>query len=249
MRKIIVLLTTIGFGFFTYAQTGEEGNIKKAIQAKIDAYQSRNLDAWKASWQHDSKISNTVTTNDFYTTVKGWDSLEATMERDIKQNPKPDNSFKMSLDNFSVHTEGNLAFVEYDAVATPESDQSSIFPYSGALHYHDYEMMVKENGQWKTRTRVVTLPESYAINNHAAETDLNAAGYDLLGSNKINEAVEIFRMNVKLFPDSWNTYDSLGEALALAGNKKEAIENYEKSVQLNPKSDGGIAALAKLKQK
>ncbi|HMG69058.1 MAG TPA: tetratricopeptide repeat protein, partial [Chitinophagaceae bacterium] len=67
--------------------------------------------------------------------------------------------------------------------------------------------------------------------------------------NKINEAVEIFRMNVKLFPDSWNTYDSLGEALALAGNKKEAIENYEKSVQLNPKSDGGIAALAKLKQK
>jgi TolA-binding protein len=41
----------------------------------------------------------------------------------------------------------------------------------------------------------------------------------------------------------------LGEAYALAGNKKAAIENYEKSVKLNPKSTSGPEALAKLKQK
>ena len=52
-----------------------------------------------------------------------------------------------------------------------------------------------------------------------------------------------------MFPDSWNVYDSLGEAYAAAGNKKEAIENYEKSIKLNPKSESGIAVLAKLKQK
>ena len=46
----------------------------------------------------------------------------------------------------------------------------------------------------------------------------------------------------------WNTYDSLGEAYMMAGNKKLAIENYEKSIKLNPKSESGKAALAKLKK-
>ena len=38
-----------------------------------------------------------------------------------------------------------------------------------------------------------------------------------------------------------------GEAYAAAGLKDLAIQNYEKSVQLNPKNENGKAALAKLK--
>ncbi|TMI88896.1 MAG: tetratricopeptide repeat protein, partial [Bacteroidetes bacterium] len=45
-----------------------------------------------------------------------------------------------------------------------------------------------------------------------------------------------------------NTWDSLGEAYAAAGKKTEAIENYEKSLKLNPNSESGKTALAKLKQ-
>jgi Flp pilus assembly protein TadD len=52
---------------------------------------------------------------------------------------------------------------------------------------------------------------------------------------------------VRLFPASWNVYDSLGEAYAAAGRKDLAIQNYEKSLQLNPKNDTGKAALEKLK--
>jgi hypothetical protein len=37
--------------------------------------------------------------------------------------------------------------------------------------------------------------------------------------------------------------------LALAGNKKEAIENYQKSVNLNPKNENGKKAIEKLKSK
>ena len=93
------------------------------------------------------------------------------------------------------------------------------------------------------------MPQSYNPDGHAAEIDMNTAGYDLLAAKKVNEAIEVFKLNVKLFPDSWNVYDSLGEAYAAAGNTKEAIANYEKSIQLNPKSDSGKEALTKLKQK
>jgi len=250
MRKLTILCALICATTFAFAQAGEEANIIKAIQAKLDAYHNRDLAGWKASWKHDAKISNTVINNDFYNTIKGWDSLEAMMDRDIKQNPQPDNSFQAKLENFSVNTNGNLAMADYEMILTPVTDESAIFPYSGVLHFHAYEMLVKEGDQWKTNTRVLTLPDSYKLSaDHAAESNLNTAGYDLINAKKIKEAIEVLRLNVKLFPKSWNAYDSLGEALALDGNKKEAIENYEKSIQLNPKSELGKQSLAKLKQK
>jgi TolA-binding protein len=111
-------------------------------------------------------------------------------------------------------------------------------------------MLVKENGQWKTHTRITTLPQSYTGNvNNIAESDINNAGYNLIAAKRLDEAIEVFKLNVKLYPNSWNTYDSLGEAYALAGNKKMAIENYEKSVKLNPQSELGPQILVKLKQK
>jgi len=78
---------------------------------------------------------------------------------------------------------------------------------------------------------------------------MNALGYEYLFSKKVDEAIAVFKMNVEAFPESWNTYDSLGEAYAAAGEKEPAIRNYEKSVQLNPNSQSGIEALKKLKAK
>jgi len=82
-----------------------------------------------------------------------------------------------------------------------------------------------------------------------SEDEMNALGYEYLMSKKANEAIAVFKMNVEAFSDSWNTYDSLGEAYAAAGDKENAIKNYEKSVQLNPNSPSGNEALKKLKSK
>jgi Flp pilus assembly protein TadD len=64
----------------------------------------------------------------------------------------------------------------------------------------------------------------------ATEADMNVYGYQLLGQGKTAEAIAVFRKNVKDHPDSWNTYDSLGEALDKSGDKKGAIENYTKAL-------------------
>jgi tetratricopeptide (TPR) repeat protein len=63
----------------------------------------------------------------------------------------------------------------------------------------------------------------------ATEADMNGYGYQLLLSGKVDEAVAVFRQNVARYPASWNTYDSLGEGLAAAGNKAEAAANYRKA--------------------
>ena len=80
-----------------------------------------------------------------------------------------------------------------------------------------------------------------------SEEEMNQLGYEYLGAKRYKEAIAVFAMNVESFPGSFNVYDSLGEAYAAAGERDLAIKNYEKSVQLNPKSESGISALKKLK--
>ncbi|HPA82838.1 MAG TPA: tetratricopeptide repeat protein, partial [Thermoanaerobaculales bacterium] len=79
------------------------------------------------------------------------------------------------------------------------------------------------------------------------ENDINGYGYFLLQQDKVEQAVKLFRINVELFPESWNVYDSLGEALLRAGSTDEAIAMYERSLVLNPDNTNGREALAKIR--
>ena len=72
--------------------------------------------------------------------------------------------------------------------------------------------------------------------------EMNRLGYKFLGEEKVLEAIEVFKINVKEFPESWNVYDSLGEAYMVNGNTELSIKNYQKSVELNPNNRGGINA-------
>ena len=70
----------------------------------------------------------------------------------------------------------------------------------------------------------------------ATEADLNGYGYQLVAEKKVDEAIEIFRRNVREHPRSWNAYDSLGEAYATKGEKRLAIENYGKALEMAPET-------------
>lgn len=81
-----------------------------------------------------------------------------------------------------------------------------------------------------------------------SEGFINSTGYRLMGQNKLADAIRIFQLNVALYPRSWNVYDSLGEAYMNHGEKELAIQNYEKSLELNPQNEKGAATLQKLKR-
>ena len=77
----------------------------------------------------------------------------------------------------------------------------------------------------------------------APEVDLNDWAYRMLSNRQTQQAVEIFKLNVHLYPESWNAYDSYGESLLKAGQKTEAIAMYQKSVALNPDNRHGKKVL------
>jgi Flp pilus assembly protein TadD len=68
----------------------------------------------------------------------------------------------------------------------------------------------------------------------ATEVELNIYGYQLMGQNRLDDAIKIFELNIKKHPESWNTYDSLGEALANKGDKEGAKKYYEKAYEMAP---------------
>lgn len=80
------------------------------------------------------------------------------------------------------------------------------------------------------------------------ETDLNDWGYRVLSRGKTKEALALFKLNVTLYPQSWNVYDSYGEALARNGDREHAIKMYEKSIALNPDNENGKKILARMQK-
>ena len=57
----------------------------------------------------------------------------------------------------------------------------------------------------------------------------------------------MFELNTQDYPNSWNVWDSLGEAHMNAGNTAKAIESYQRSLEINPGNTNGQAMLEKLR--
>jgi len=90
------------------------------------------------------------------------------------------------------------------------------------------------------------LKATSAANYRFDERELNDLGYRLIRKNKFKEAIRIFQLNVEAYPNSANTYDSLAEGYMDNGENALAVANYEKSLQLNPKSRNAVLMLQKL---
>jgi tetratricopeptide (TPR) repeat protein len=76
---------------------------------------------------------------------------------------------------------------------------------------------------------------------------MNTFGYQLMGTNHLDQAIEIFKMNVEAYQQSSNVYDSLGEAYMNKGDKELAIKNYQKSFELDPSNANAVATLKRLR--
>ena len=90
---------------------------------------------------------------------------------------------------------------------------------------------------WKIPFDVILSGDISAIEAHGAavkakfgdrlvydfpENLLNQVGYQLMSRKTYDKAMDIFKLNVKLHPDSPNTYDSLAEAYLTTGDKENA---------------------------
>lgn len=86
-------------------------------------------------------------------------------------------------------------------------------------------------------------PEDYDF----GEAHLNMLGYQLMARNRLDDAAVVFKLNMEVFPNSFNVYDSYGEVLMMQGDTAQSIVNYEKSLEINPENANAVEMLKRLR--
>jgi CubicO group peptidase (beta-lactamase class C family) len=128
---------------------------------------------------------------------------------------------------------GDRPLLDGEMLADYPSYDSSNFHFMRAVYDGGAEAalgMVRE-----LRERGADLP---------SEDTVNRLGYWLLGRERLEEAIELFELNVELYPEAWNVYDSLGEAQLEKGLREEGLANYRRSLELNPDNENARQVLA-----
>lgn len=222
-----------------FNQNKDEESLKNLVMAETSSFFNRDAEAWQKTWLHSERISRTYIAKDKYTTLLGWNDYSSQMDKFFKENPKQF-SVEVKNDSFNISYNDSLAWVEYRQTAKTAYPQGNKINVS-----REYRVVTKDsNHEWKILSMITfdTL-SSTSKSSPDIENNLNSAGHDLLTANRINDAIDVFLLNTKLFPASWRTYNSLGEAYQKAGNNKKAIENYEKALKLNPQNNRIMKAL------
>ena len=67
------------------------------------------------------------------------------------------------------------------------------------------------------------------------EAQINLLGYSHLQAGRNDAAIDLFKLNTVAYPESANTYDSLGDAYLAAGQNDLALKMSEKALAMLPK--------------
>ena len=92
-----------------------------------------------------------------------------------------------------------------------------------------------------------TLKDSNLSRYTPDENTLVMLGYLLLSEKRPEDALEALKLEVREHPDYWNGYDTLAEIYMALGENQLAIQNYDKSIELNLDNQNGIERLKELK--
>ncbi|MEP1777938.1 MAG: DUF2911 domain-containing protein [Reichenbachiella sp.] len=104
------------------------------------------------------------------------------------------------------------------------------------------QLLTQQN---KTAEAQKLRDESVALANVG---QLNFLGYQMLGQQNYDKAIEYFALNAKRNPKNANCWDSLGEAYKTKGDNKNAIKHLKKSLSLNPAANVKANSIKLLKE-
>jgi tetratricopeptide (TPR) repeat protein len=125
-------------------------------------------------------------------------------------------------------------------------DQSGGSPYCITNIASELKPLIRKRGVEAAIVHYRAIKAEHAESFHMAENELNNLGYELLAKERIDDAAAIFALNVEMFPQAFNTYDSLAESYWKQGKTDLAVKNYRKSLELNPDNQNAQEMLRKI---
>jgi tetratricopeptide (TPR) repeat protein len=251
LKKIfsIIILLQLFFTDVIFTQnqnsSSEEAAIKSVVMNETKSFAAVNFEGMKDNWAHEKYVFNMFSSPNFYSETLSWDSVDAGIKTFFRDNSTSLYS-DLTWSDWNIHAFENCAWVSYIQTSIYKDDIEK--PYES----REVRFLEKKNGSWKIvylATANKTAFKEYQEYQAKIENNINEVGYKLLEEKKFEDAIDIFKKNVKLYPKSSNVYDSLGEAYMKNGDKELAIKNYQMSLELDPKNNNAKEMIEKLKEK
>lgn len=180
----------------------------------------------------------------------GVDSGDSTMKRSPSGEERGYDVFRVPTFIFLQHGKEYQRITEYPA----ESHERDFVKIFHRLPYQPNYFSYSHIREWlQTGVLADTNVSVAGLASHirrlapvAYEGELNGCAYVLLARNQVREAVNIFRINATLFPQSSNCWESLAEGYERLGNKAKAIQCCERALELDAKNAIALKRLVKL---
>ncbi len=135
--------------------------------------------------------------------------------------------------------ENNKTSERYLSIVDPENEEAITYDFlkltgnmntpSGHLEKGNYE---------EARRGYLQIQKEDPEYRFIEERELNSYGYTLIRKKNYEKAIAVFEINVALYPESSNVYDSLAEAYLIQGDSAQTFKYYSKALELNPGNEG-----------
>lgn len=135
---------------------------------------------------------------------------------------------------FVKHPDSNKMYL---GLVAGDDDAEVVFEYPKVDDNYKTPRMYLNDGDYDAALAgFLELKNQDSKTIYIEEKDINNMGYDLLQKKNYENAITVFKINVALFPESDNTYDSLAEAYLTNGDSLRAYTQYKKTLELNPRN-------------
>jgi tetratricopeptide (TPR) repeat protein len=150
-------------------------------------------------------------------------------ERDRRRWTGPEVAAEMTFEDYRANNDPalNAALNYVPARSLPELLKE-------AFSANDFKLAAERDRQWRAD------PAHAYID---TEVSVNSLGYELLAAGRLDQGIEVFKLNAAAFPRSANVWDSLGEAYRARGDAEAAIRSYQKALELDPSLRSAVEAL------
>jgi tetratricopeptide (TPR) repeat protein len=230
------LVTVLSLPLVGQSQNAEKKKIIEVITGELDAWYNKDRAKWTDAIVHSDDFILASASQDGYFRIHGFDSLVNPREQYFA-GPVDPNVKRISKTDFKVSIKGSIAIVDL----TLRGDD--LFgPFAGDQTI----LMEKQDGSWRILRQNTVIKTSYQLSEVNIESGINTQGLKFLELKKFDEAIKVLALNTQLFPNSWNTWDSLAEAYMQKGETHIATGFFNKSIEINPENSHAKTMIEKM---
>ncbi len=240
MRTLKIIFVTVFICSFCTPlwadKKAEEEKIIDLILKNSKSYHSLDFESYKETWVHKPYVMRMDPDGG---RVTNWDTLAQRYQNAMENEIPLWDDIRISISNFHADIKGKTAWVVNDQQEVGLSEGGPDLYKVWAIRF-----LEKVDGEWKLAFYITgDYPDP---KDPPIQGNLNETANLALQAGQFEKAIEIYELNAKLYPDSWEVYDSLGEVYLKTGKKKQAIETFKRSLVLNPENNNVITKLKML---